>query len=149
MAQTTGAIESCVYVSCIHYWNGTRINTTFSDWHDVIREPEKKSSTIKQILMVIFSRISIPKTLVFDNALEFYDEALNLCLENIGCKPYKTLRSNGLPERMVQTVKTGLKTCSLQKEKKKNRSFQLRLIWSYRTLPYTGRLESSSGLMGR
>ena len=73
---------------------------------------------IKQIVRVIFSRNGIPKSLVPDNAPEFCDEYLNLWLEKIECKPYKTLpyhpQSNGLAERMV---KMGLKACSQQKEK--------------------------------
>ena len=84
--------------------------------------PDKKSSTIKQILRVIFSINGIPKTPISDNTSEFCDEDVNLWLEKIGCKPYKTPpyhpQSNGLAERMVQTVKMGLKACSQQKEKK-------------------------------
>ena len=52
--------------------------------------PDKKSSTIKQILQVIFSRNGIPKTLESDNAWEFCDEEHDLWLEKIGCKLYKT-----------------------------------------------------------
>ena len=43
---------------------------SFSGWPEVIYVPDKKSSTIKQILRVIFSRSRIPKTLVSDNAPE-------------------------------------------------------------------------------
>ena len=59
---------------------------SFSGWPEVIRVSDKKSSTIKQILRVIFSRNGILKPLVS----EFCDEDLNLWLEKIGCKPYKT-----------------------------------------------------------
>ena len=92
---------------------------SFTSWPEILRVLNKKSSTIKQILRVIFSRNGIPKTLVSDNAPEFCNEDLILWLEKIGCKPYKTLlyhpQSNGFVERMVQTVKTGLKACSQQK----------------------------------
>ena len=95
-----------------------------SGWPEVIRVPDKKSSTIKQIIRVIFSRNGIPETLLSYNTPEFCDEGLSLWLEKIECKPYKTSpyhpQSNGLVERMAQTVKTGLKACSLQKEKKKS-----------------------------
>ena len=84
---------------------------SFSGWPEVIHVPDKKSSTIKQILRIIFSRNGIPKTLVSDNEPEFSDKDLNSSLEKIGCKPYKA------PERMMQTVKMGLKACSQQKEK--------------------------------
>ena len=63
---------------------------SFSGWPQVIRVQNKKSSTIKQILRVIFSRNGTPQTLEFDNAPEFWVEDLNLWLEKIGCKPYKT-----------------------------------------------------------
>ena len=98
----------------------TRVDS-FSGWSEVICVPDKKSSTIKQILRVIFSRNGIPKTVVSNYAPEFRDEDLNLWLEKIGCKPYKTLpyhpQSNGLAERMVQTVKMGLKHVLSKKKK--------------------------------
>ena len=119
---------------------------SFSGWPEVIRVPEKKSSTIKQILRVIFSRNGIPKKLVSDNAPEVCDEDLNLWLEKIGCKPYKTQpyhpQLNGLAKRIVQTVKMGLKACSQQKEKIE--VFLPRLLLSYRTIPRVRRLESLS-----
>ena len=95
---------------------------SFSGWPEIICVPDKKISTIKQILRVIFSRNGIPKILASNNAPEFCDEDLHLWLEKIGCKLYKTLpyhpQSNGLTERMVPTVKMRLKACSQQKEKK-------------------------------
>ena len=118
---------------------------TFSGWPEIIRLPQKKGYTIKQILKVIFSRNDMLKTLVSDNAPEFCDEDITLWLEQIGCKlPYHP-QSNGLTERMVQTVKTGLKSFSQQKEKLE--VFLPRLVLSYRTIPHAGRLETSSVLM--
>ena len=117
---------------------------SFSGWPEEICVPDKKISMIKQILRVIFSRNGIPKTLVSDNAPKFCDEDLSLWLEKIGCKLYKKPpyhpQSNGLLERMVQTVKTGLIVCSQQKRKKID--FLPRLLLSYRTIPHAGRLEN-------
>ena len=62
---------------------------SFSGWAEVILVPDKKISSIKQILRVIFSRNGIPKTLSSDNAPEFWDENLNLWLDKIECKPCK------------------------------------------------------------
>ena len=124
---------------------------SFSGWPEVIRVPDKKSSTVKHILRVIFSRNGVPNTLVSDNAPEFCDEDLNLWLRKIGCRPYKTPpyhpQSNGIAERMVRTVKNGLKACSQHREKID--IFLPRLLLSYRTIPHAGRLESPSALMGR
>ena len=122
---------------------------SFLGWPEVIRVPD--CPTIKQILRVIFSRNGILKTLVFDNAPEFCDEDPNLELEKIGCKLYQTLpyhsQSNGLVERMVQTIKMRLKASSQQKDKIE--VFLPRLLLSYFTIPHAGRLESPSALMGR
>ena len=105
----------------------------------------------KKILRVIFFRNSIPKALVSDNTPEFCDEDLNLWMEKIGCKPYKTSpyhpQLNGLAERMVQTIKMGLNACFQHKEKME--VFLPRLLLSYYTIPHAGRLESPSALMGR
>ena len=100
---------------------------------------------IKQIVRVIFSRNSIPKTLVSDN---FVMKILVNGWKKIGCKLYKTLpyhpQSNGLA---VQTVKTRPKACFQQKETIE--VFLPKLLVSYRTIPHTGRLESPSALMRR
>ena len=110
---------------------------SFSDWPEVIRVPNKKNSSIKQILRIVFSRNGIPKTQVSHNAPGLCDEDLNLGLEKIGCKPHKTLpyhpQSNGLAERIVQTVKTRLKACSQQREKI---VFLPGCFLIYRTIPY-------------
>lgn len=56
------------------------------------------------------------KTLISDNAPEFFEESLCSWLKRIGGVPYKTLpyhlQSNGIAEIMAQTVKMGLKAFS-------------------------------------
>ena len=96
---------------------------TFSSCPEVIRVSEKKSSAIKQILRVIFSRNGIPKAQVSNNAPEFCDEDLILRLEKIGCKPYKTSLSIEWVSRKNGTDhKNGTK---------KKRSFSTKLLLSY------------------
>ena len=153
MAQRRRAMELCAYGSCIQYWSGILINTSWLIFRLAWSNPciRKKNSLIKQILWVIFSRNGMPKTLVSNNAPEFCDEDFNLWLKKRGWKPYKTPayhpQSNGLVERMVQTVKMGQKACFQQKEKIE--VFLTRLLLSYHTIPHAGRLESPSALMGR
>ena len=75
---------------------------------------DRKATTVRQILRTIFARNGVPKTIVTNNTPEFYDENLVSWLRKIGCMPYKIPpyhpQSNGIAERMVQTVKMSLKT---------------------------------------
>ena len=124
MAQRSGAMESCAYGSCIHYWSRTRINTTTLFFTLAQNNPyarQEKFYNKTDSKGHIFQKQHI-KTLVSDNAPEFCNEDLNLWLEKIGCKLYKTPpyhpQLNRLVETMVQTLKMGLKACSQQKGKK-------------------------------
>lgn len=54
---------------------------SFSLWPKVICVPYR-SSIVKQVLRVIFSKKRIPKTLVSNNTLEFCDEEVNSCIFN-------------------------------------------------------------------
>ena len=153
MAQRNGAVESRAYGSCIHYWSETRINTRRLFFRMARSNPCARQENVYDKTNSkdhIFQKRQ-PKTLIFDNAPEFYDKDLHLWLKKIGCKPYKTLpyhpQSNGLVERMMQTVKTGLKACSQQKEKIE--VFLPRLLLGYRTIPHAGRLRKPISFNGK
>ena len=123
----------------------------FSGWPEVIKVKDRKADTVKQVLRTIFSRNGVPKTIVTDNAPEFCDDTLCLWLKQVGCVPYKTPpyhpQSNGIAERMVQTVKMGLKAFSSFQENIE--AYLPRLLLSYRSIPHAGRKQSPSELMGR
>ena len=154
MAQRSEAIESCAYGSCIHSRSGTLIDTSrlfFRLARCNLCARQEKFYDKTDSKGHIFQKPHTKKPLVSDNAPELCDEDLNLWLEKIGCKPYKTPayhpQSNGLAERLEQTTKMEPKACSQQKEKIE--VFRPRLLLSYRTKPYDGGLESPSALMGR
>ena len=50
---------------------------SLSGWPEVICVPDRKSSTVKQVLYVISSENVVPKVLVSDNVQEFHD--VDLC----------------------------------------------------------------------
>ena len=112
---------------------------------------DRKATTVRQILRMIFARNGVPKTIVTDNAPEFCDESLVLWLRKIECMPYKTSpyhpQSNGIAERMVQTVKMGLKAFSPFNQN--TEAYIPNLLLSYRTVPHADRKQSPSALMGR
>ena len=93
----------------------------------------------------------MPKTVVSDNAAEFGDLELCKWLRHIGCRPLKTLpyhpQSSRVAERMVQTVKRGLKAYNGRTTTFE--SYLAKLLLSYRSIPHAGRPGSLSALMGR
>ena len=123
----------------------------YSGWPEVFLVPDRRAQTVKSVLRSIFSRNGVPRVLVSDNAAEFSDRDLGQWLLRIGCHPMKTPpyhpQSNGLAERMVQTVKRGLR--AFNKSAGSFASYLARLLLSYRTIPHAGRSDSPSALMGR
>ena len=89
---------------------------SFWDWPEIIKVRNRKATIVRQISKTIFARYGVPKTILTDNTPEFCDESLVLWLRKIGRMPYKTppyhSQLNGIAERMVQTVKMGLKAFS-------------------------------------
>ena len=124
---------------------------SFSDWSEVIKVRDKKATTVRQILSTIFARNRVPKTIVTDNAPEFCDESLMSWLRKIGWRPYKTPpyqpQSNGIAERMLQTVKIVLKAFSPFNQNIE--AYISNLLLSYRTVPHADRKLIPSALMSR
>jgi len=124
---------------------------SFSGWPEVIRVKDRSAETVKHVLRTVFARNGVPHTLVSDNAREFLDESLCSWLKRIGCNPLKTPpyhpQSNGLAERMVSTVKLGLKAFSPSLGSVD--AYLARMLLSYRSIPHGDRNASPSALMGR
>ena len=123
----------------------------YSGWPEVCPVPDRRARTVQSVLRSVFSRNGVPRVLVSDNAAEFADQNLCQWLLHIGCQPMKTPpyhpQSNGLAERMVQTVKRGLRV--FNKSSGSFLSYLARLLLSYRTIPHAGCTRSPSVLMGR
>nr|XP_047132676.1 uncharacterized protein K02A2.6-like [Hydra vulgaris] len=92
---------------------------SFSGWPEVIKVNNCEAATVKAVLQSVFSRNGVPEVLVSDNAAEFHDTTLHQWLKKIGCVPYKTPpyhpQPSGAAERMVETVKMGLRAYSPDK----------------------------------
>lgn len=116
----------------------------YSGWPEEIRVPDCRASTVKHALRCVFSRNGVPRALVSDNAAEFADQELCAWLERIGCQPVKAPlyhpQSNGAAERMVQTIKRGLK--AFCKQRSSFDAYLARLLLSYRSVPHAGRPDS-------
>ena len=123
-----------------------------SGWPEAIRVPNRDASTVKRVLQAVFARNGIPYVLVSDNAAEFCDSNLVQWLERIGCRTLKTPpmhpQSNGIAERMVQTIKKTSKAWNAAGGESYD-SFLSRLLLNYRCLPHAGRIQSPAQLMGR
>ena len=120
---------------------------SFLGWPEVIKVRDRKATTVRQILRTILARNGVTKTIVMDNALEFYDESLVLWLRKIGCMPYKTPpyhpQSNSIAERMVQTVRM------FSPFNQNIEAYIPNLLLSCQTVPRVDRKQSQSALMGR
>nr|XP_047129472.1 uncharacterized protein K02A2.6-like [Hydra vulgaris] len=124
---------------------------SFSGWPEVIKVNNREATTVKAVLQSVFSRNEVLEVLVSENAAEFHDTTLHQWLKKIGCVPYKTppyyLQSNGAAERMVETVKMGLRAYS--PDKGLLCGYLSRMLLSYRTISHAGRSRSLSEMMGR
>lgn len=86
---------------------------SFSKWPEIMIVNDVSCKTVIMCLRKIFSRFGVAKTVVSDNGTGFVGEESRAYLDKIGCKhltiaPYHP-KSNGLAERMVQTIKSYLK----------------------------------------
>jgi len=124
---------------------------SYSGWPEVVRVSNRSAENVTHVVRTIFARNGVPKTLVSDNAREFCDESMCKWLRKIGCNPMKTPpfhpQSNGVAERMVATIKLGLKAYSPQFGSVD--AYLQRMLLSYRSIPHGDRNSSPSLLMGR
>lgn len=124
---------------------------SYSAWPEVIRAKDRSAASVIGILRSIFSRLGVPKVIVSDNAAEYHDESLRNWLMKIGCRMIKTPpmhpQSNGLAERMVETIKSASRLWENQNESFD--SFKDKLLLNYRSIPHGNRCKSPSSLMGR
>ena len=121
---------------------------SMSGWPEVFKVPDRTAASVKKVLETTFARFGIPTTLVSDNAAEFHDQNWINWLLKLGCKPVKTPpyhpQSNGLAERMVKTIKTGMKAWN----KTDNfNNFLYRMLLNYRCVPHGDRSASPGELM--
>ena len=76
----------------------------------------RTSETVKIHISQIFARFGTPKTLVFDNGLQFVSGDLKQWCQSLGIRkiesPVYHPRANGLAEKAVQTVKRALQAWS-------------------------------------
>jgi hypothetical protein len=124
---------------------------SYSGWPEVVRVRDRRAETVMMVLREVFSRNGVPNVLVSDNAAEFGDEKLKAWLDKVGCKQIKTPpyhpASNGIAERMVQTIKRGVKAYTSHCGSFD--SYLAKLLLSYRAIPHADRSQSPSFLMGR
>ena len=84
-----------------------------SGWPEAFLCKNRSTAVVKKILQSLFARYGVPQKVVTDNAPEFVSNELSQWIINVGGDPIQTPQyhscSNGLVERMVQTLKRVLK----------------------------------------
>ncbi len=118
-----------------------------SKWPEVCVMDSTTSTKTIQVLRTLFSRYGLPEVLVSDNGPQFTSEEFQKFLKANGVKHARSApfhpATNGLAERMVQTVKRAL-CCS-----KGSTSIQQRLdtfLLAYRNTPHATTKESPAML---
>ena len=123
----------------------------YSGWPEAVWVKDRSAETVKTVLRAIFARLGVPHTLVSDNAAEFGDGELMDWLNKIGCLAVKTPpkhpQSNGLAERMVQTIKKAV--TMWEKGRETFNTFMARFLINFRSIPHVGKSQSPSQLMSR
>ena len=83
-----------------------------SGWPEAVLCKDRSSETVLRVLRTLFARFGVPRVVVTDNAKEFVSTEVVEWLNHIGAEKLQTPeyhpRSNGLVERMVQTVKRSM-----------------------------------------
>ena len=104
-----------VHVDFFHFQNSNFFIfvDTYSTWIDVKLMTSTNAASVIGVLRVLFGYFGLPNTLVSDNGPPFSStEFTEFCKSNsirvLNSPPYHP-QSNGVAERAVQTVKTGLK----------------------------------------
>lgn len=104
-------------------------------WPEAFICQDRSTATVKKVLQSTFARFGIPNMLVTDNAKEFISEDIIQWLEKVGAKAVQTPQyhasSNGLVERMVQTIKRSLKLWS--REKGDVHTYLQKILLTYRS----------------
>jgi hypothetical protein len=104
-------------------------------WPEAFICRDRSSLTVKNVLQSTFARFGVPNVVVSDNAKEFISEDIVRWLNGVGAESVQTpqyhSRSNGLVERMVQTIKRALKVWTVGKGDV--HSFLQKVLLTYRT----------------
>lgn len=117
-----------------------------SKWIDVAVVPAPSSRHAIQVLRHIFSTHGLPEILVSDNGSAFTSAEFQLFVQRNGFHHIKSApyhpATNGLAERAVQTVKSGLKKTSGDMDTRLSR-----LLFQYRLTPHSTTGQSPAELL--
>lgn len=121
---------------------------THTKWVEAIPLVHANSETTVNCLRTIFSRFGVPRTLVSDNGPQFTSQefetfAKNNNIVHLRCAPYHP-QSNGAAERVVRTIKEGLR----KMKGGKMEDNLVRLLFNYRRTPQKNGKSPAEMLLG-
>lgn len=124
----------------------------FSKWPEVVQMSSTTAEKTVDVLRRIFSQNGLPDQLVSDNGPQFVSECFRQFMQYNGIRhttsaPYHP-RTNGLAERLVQTLKQSLRASKVDQTSLNKRLANFLL--TYRNTPHTTTGETPAKLfMGR